>query len=313
MTDTPKRFPYGGGPSRYVNPASAAARGFEVAELPGSSVYFEPPFDVETDGAPSVPAEPGAELDLDLDFDGEFGATAVALEAAAAGPSGAEHLAIDEFDYAGWECDCKATAKTGIPPRHYRQLLPGDETSRHGTDFVIMVLPGKGEIKQGKGEGNVVAEDDDERPDPVECPTWRPAVRTWKRAGRDWTKGKHGLKPEALADAPAPVEAAPAQHPAGPTTAVEPAGVADFPPRCTAKSLAGYAETMLKVSGRMADDGPVVSRLRLAGTTPDGGRWVAEWTDGKFASARFNGCPLGLADLRKAVKTPGAAEQMTLI
>lgn len=295
MTDTPKRFPYGGGPSRYVNPASAAAGGFEVTELPGSSsVYFELPFD--------APAEPGAELDLD--FEAEFGATAVALEAVAAGPSGAEHLAIDEFDYAGWECDCKATAKTGIPPRHYRQLLPGDETSRHGTDFVIMVLPGKGEIKQGKGEGNVVTENDDERPDPVECPTWRPAVRTWKRAGRDWTKGKR---------APALVEAAPAQHPAGPTTAVEPASVADFPPRCTAKSLAGYAETMHKVSGRMADDGPVVSRLRLAGTTPDGGRWVAEWTDGKFASARFNGCPLGLADLRKAVKTPGAAEQMTLI
>ena len=308
MTDTPKRFPYGGGPSRYVNPASAAARGFEVAELPGSSVYFEPPFDAPTDGAPSLPAEPGAELDLN--FEADFGATAVALEAVAAGPSGAEHLAISEFDYAGWECGCKATAKTGIPPRHYRQLLPGDETSRHGTDFVIMVLPGKGEIKQGKGEGNVVADEDTERPDPVECPTWRPAVRTWKRAGRDWTKGKHGIKAEAT---PEPVEAAPAAHPAGPTSAVEPAGVADFPPRCTAKSLAGYAETMLKVSGRMADDGPVVSRLRLSGTTPDGARWVAEWTDGKFASARFNGCPLGLADLRKAVKTPGAAEQMTLI
>lgn len=308
MTDTPKRFPYGGGPSRYVNPAAAAARGFEIAEPPGGAAYFEPAFDVPVDdGAPSLPAEPGA--DLDLDFDGEFGATAVALDVAAAGPSGAEHLAIDEFDYVGWECGCKATAKTGIPPRHYRQLLPEGETSRHGTDFLIMVLPGKGEIKQAKGEGNVVADEDDERPDPVECATWRPAVRTWKRAGRDWTKGKHGIK----AEAPEPVkaEAAPAQHPAGPTSDIEPAGVADFPPRCTAKSLAGYAETMLKVSGRMVDDGPVVSRLRLAGTValPDGSaaRWVAEWTDGKFASARFNGCPLGLADLRKAVKTPGAA------
>jgi hypothetical protein len=290
--------------ARYVNPCSAGAAGFEVAELPGGEVYFEPPFDEPVDdGARALAAEPGADLD-DLDFDAEFGATAVALEAAAAGPSGAEHLAVDEFDYAGWECDCKATAKTGIPPRHYRQRLLDDEVSRHGTDFMIMVLPGKGEIKQAKGETQAEAADD-EPVEPIECPTWRPAVRTWKRQGRDWTKGKHGIKAPAEAVAPG---AAPVEHPAGPTTPIEPAGAADFPPRCTAKSFAGYAETMHKVSGRMTDDGPLVSRLRLAGTTPDGARWVAEWTDGKFASARLNGTPVGLTDLRKAVKLGGAAE-----
>jgi hypothetical protein len=310
MTDTPKRFPYGGGPARrYVNPRSAGAAGFEVAELPGSDTYFEPPFDHETDGAPSLAAEPGVEIELD--FDAEFGATAVALELAAAGPSGAGHLAINEFDYVGWECGCKATAKTGIPPRHYRQLLLDDEVSRHGTDYMIVVLPGKGEIKQAKGETQANDAGDDEPAEAVECSTWRPAVRSWKRAGRDWTKGKHGIKPDAPAAEPEP--SAPAQHPAGPTSAIEPAGVADFSARCTAKSLAGYAETMLKVSGRMADDGPIVHRLRLAGATPDGARWVAEWTDGKFASARFNGSEVNLAMLRKAVKAEGAVGHMTLI
>lgn len=312
MTDTPKRFPYGGGPARrYVNPRSAGAAGFEVAELPGNETYFEPPFDEPVDdGARALAAEPGADL-ADLDFDAEFGATTVALEAAAAGPSGAEHLAINEFDYAGWECDCKATAKTGIPPRHYRQCLPSGGTSRHGTDFMIMVLPGRGEIKQGKGEGSVVEDDGAERPEPIECPTWRPAVRTWKRQGRDWTKGKHGIK--APAEVVEVAEAAPVEHPAGPTTSIEPAGVADFPPRCTAKSLAGYAETMHKVSGRMTDDGPLVNRLRLAGTTPDGARWVAEWTDGRFESARLSGHSVNLAMLRKAVKDNGAAERTALI
>jgi hypothetical protein len=305
VTDSLKRFPYGGGPGRhYVDPRSTGVAGFEVAELPGGETYVEPPFDHETDGAPSLQPEPGTELDLD--FDAEFGATAAALELAATGPSGAEHLAVKEIDYVGWTCDCKATSKTGIPPRHYRQALLG-EVSRHGTDFVIMVLPGKGEIKQAKGETQVA---DVEPVESVECPTWRPAVRTWKRPGRDWTKGKHGIK---VPVGPVTAEAAPVEHPAGPTTPIESAKMADFPPRCTAKGLTGYAETMHRVSGRMIDDGPLVSRLRLAGTTPDGTRWVAEWTDGKFASARFNGCPVGLADLRKAVKVEGAAGQMTLV
>lgn len=305
MTDTPKRFPYGGGPSRRGANLHRAGSDFEVAEPPGPVTYIEPPFDHETDGVPSLVVEPGADLD-DLDFDAEFGATAVALELAATGPSGAEHLATNEFDYAGWKCDCKATSKTGIPPRHYRQALSRGEVSRHGTDFTIMILPGKGEIKQAKGETQTI--DDEDRAEPVECPTWRPAVRIWKRPGRDWTKGKHGLKTPTDAIIPAPIE-----HLAGPTTPIEPAGVADFLPRCTAKSLVGYAEAMYKVSGRMIDDGPLVSRLRLTGVTPDGLRWIAEWTDGKFASARFNGNEINLAMLRKAVKADGAAEQMTLI
>jgi hypothetical protein len=305
VTDTPKRFPYGGGPARparWVNPRLAAERGIEVAELPGeASVYVEPAFDEAVDdGSAYVAAEPGVELD-DLDFEGDFGATADALDQARSGPSGADHLAQDVWAYEGWECDCKATAKTGIPPRHFRQYLGGARHPKRGTDYAIMILPGKGEIKQGKGEGNVVEVDDDgapvERPDPVECPSWRPAVREWVRPERDWSKGKHGIKPLA----PEPVELPPPAHPAGPLGEPEPATVADLPPRCTAKSLMLHAEMAHRVTGRMVDDGPIVTRFRLSGTV-EGHRWVAYWTEGKFASARFGGRGVNLAELRSLLK-----------
>lgn len=320
MTDTPKRFPYGGGPARtrWVNPRIAAERGIEVADLPRDEIYAEPAFDVPVDdGAPSLALDPGA--DLDLDFEGDFGATADAIEQARSGPSGADHLAQDVFAYAGWECDCKATAKSGIPPRHIRQYLAPVVTveagrerrvevrSKHDTDYKIMVLPGKGEIKQGKGEGNVVEVDDEghpiEQPEAVECPTWRPAVREWVRPARDWSKGKHGIKPPPEPEAPKPEPT----HPAGPIGEPEPLALSDLPPRCTAKSLLRHAASAHKVSGRRVDDGPVVTRFRLAGAVPaaDGEqprRWVAFWTEGKFDEGRIDGRPAGLPDVRALLK-----------
>jgi hypothetical protein len=309
MTDTPKRFPYGGGPARYVNPALAKARGFEVAELPGDAVYAEPAYDVEVDdGSPSLRTDPGADLDFDAGFEGALSPyDRPSVEPV--GVSAYGHLLRDVFAYPGWECDCKATAKTGIPPRHYVQYRP-ELVWALGPHKRVMIAPGRGEIRQAKGGEQAVETEAFEDVAPVECPTARWVMREWVRPARDWSKGKHGIKApvEVVTAEPVPVE-----HPAGPTTPIESATMADFPPRCTAKSLAGYAETMHKVSGRMTDDGPLVNRLRLAGTTPDGARWVAEWTDGKFASARFNGSLVNLAMLRKAVKEPGAAEQMTLI
>lgn len=305
MTDVPRQFPYGGGPARYVNPRLAASRGIEVADLPGEApVYFEPAFDEAVDdGAPAVVAEPGVERDdpFGLDFDAGFvGAAAYADRAAPdhIGISAAGHLEQEVFAYLGWECDCKATAKTGIPPRHYQQYVPELAGQPDVWPYKIMVLPGKGEIKQGKGEGNVVEDDEAERPDPTECPSWRRVVREWNRPERDWSRGKHGIKPP---PAPAP-EPVPVTHPAGPLAPPEPATVADLPPRCTAKGLLPFATTVHKVTGRRVDDGPVVTRIRLYGRTPSGGVWVAFWTDGKFDDARVDGVLFNLAELRLYLK-----------
>jgi hypothetical protein len=307
MTDVPKQFPYGGGPARYVNPRLAAARGVEVADLPGEApVYIEPAFDEAVDdGSPVVVADPGADADdlFDLDFDAGFvGAPAHADRAAPehVGISAAAHLQQDVFAYMGWECDCKATAKTGIPPRHYQQYDPALREAGTEWPYRIMVAPGRGEIKQGKGEGNVVEDDAEgaEKLPAVECPTWRRTVREWVRPERDWSKGKHGIKPP---PAPEP-EPVPVTHPAGPLGEPVPITVADLPPRCTAKALMLRADTAHQVSGRRVDDGPVVTRIRLHGRTESGAVWVAYWTEGKFDGARVNGVLFNLAELRAYLK-----------
>lgn len=289
--------------SRFGNPY-ARPPGVELAELPGVEVYQEPAFDAPTDdGAPALPVDPAADSDHELDFEAAWSfADLPEPERPDTGHSAAEHLLIDEFDYVGWTCDCKATAKTGIPPRHYLQYRP-EYVWAQGPHYLIMI--GSKEIKQAKG-GEQVADEDDEdagRADPIECPTWRRAVRTWTRRRRDWSKV---LKHAPAAPAPAPEPVAPPVHPKGPLAppeALEPATAGRLmPARSTAKGLCVYAATVHTVSGRMLDDGEVVTRWRLAGTLPSGGRWVAEWTEGRFAMARVNGSLVNLTELRKMLK-----------
>lgn len=308
MTDVPRRFPYGGGPTtsvRWINPKLAAARGIEFAELPGEpEVYAEPAYDEPTDnGSAHVPpVDPGIG---ELDFNAFTSLTEV-LRAEAVptmhGISATEHLARKTFEYQGWECDCKATAKTGIPPRHYMQYDPDapDWPSELPLRdrYRIMIAPGRGEIKQAKGETQAIAEDPDAEPVvPTECPTWRHAAREWSRPVRDWTKGKHGIR----TSKPAPVAAPSPQHPAGPTSEPRPFGAADLPPRCTAKGLVPYAASAHRVTGRQVDDGPEVERHRLAGQL-DGRSWVAYWTNGKFVEARIDGRHVNLTELRAFLK-----------
>lgn len=355
MTDTPKQFPYGGSPSRWVAPrvveARAAAIGATVEELPtfGSAEYLEPSFDDPTDDeAPSVAdAVPAGE---ELDFDAGFlGATSVYDRPAPAviGISAAGHVEAEAFHYDGWECDCKATAKSGIPPRHFQQYADGV--------WRIMISPGRGEVKQGKGDTGIArkgtpwvecstwvpseatyrgwvcscASKADHRwdrqhasrhgtpgavtlPDyaklrlqeleggaplpATECPTWRPARRTWSRPGRDWRKLAPSL--------PAPV--APVvqpDHPAGPVGERSFLALSDLPPRCTVKGVlaSGRVTSQLKARGRIVDDGPIVEQFRLAGEL-NGIRWVAYWTNGSFSSARVGSTPVNLSTLRQFLR-----------
>lgn len=180
MTDTPRRFPYGGGParSRWINPKlvdQLKARGVELAELPDlNPVYFEPSYDdMVDDGSASVHTTEGEtenDSEIDLDFDAEFRPS---REAVTRGIPAGEHLEQREREYAGWECDCRSTAKTGIPPRHYRQYFP-ELVWAEGPHWRVMIAPGKGEIKQAKGDQGISSG----KTPWVECSSWVPSEAT---------------------------------------------------------------------------------------------------------------------------------------
>jgi hypothetical protein len=145
------------------------------------------------------------------------------------GVSAAEHLAVREFTYPSYECDCPR-GKTGFPTRHIRNCAT--PSARNGTNYRIEILP--------KAEFEL----------PAECPTWRPSERVWTRRGRSWP----GVPSTSVEDAPARVRPAP-----------RPARKADFPPRSSAVGLIPYATSAEAATGRMRPDGPIVTQVRLSG------------------------------------------------
>jgi len=258
----------------------------EIKELPpwwSNPVYMEPSYDEPVDDG-------SRSLQLDqIEAEKQTETIADRLVAEIYDHSGATHLGRSEFTYDGWQCDCKVTAKSGIPSRHVMQYFP-EYVWVDGPHYRVMILPGKGEIKNAKG-GEALP-DDQNVPvgDPIECPTWRWQRRTWNRPPRNWAHGKHGIKEVAT-----PIVVA--HLLAGPTATAEAITREDLPARHTAGSLLVHATSSLRATGRLVDDGPIVESIRLTGVN-----WRAYWLNGKFSHAYIDGRQVNLNELRRLFK-----------
>lgn len=270
-------------------------------ERPNESLYDDPDDDLDPYGAigdarqPDRPDGPSlAELD--------FGDTPWLAHPELRGiPAAGWSERITE--YVTWTCDCKATAKSGIPPRHVWR--PISDTTYDYPPTLFGVLIADREEKNPEAKHGPIKRDETGRPIIPEaapkapatytsCPTWRTVTRFSVQRRRDWSK----LGVELVAE---PVEPAPpAKHPAGPEGPL--VGANPNALSRSAKQLMPYAKLpVLQATGRLVADGATVVQHRLVGAD---GRWVAYFTDGAFTRGVLDGQPVKFNALRSHAKAP---------